>query len=148
MTFVQLWIKRWDFWLTKVRFSLSYVYANLIKQFISYMSVSKHPRLTTNYITLYTWLSILSNPDILNTQHDDTYLCVLPLSHVFALCVLMFIGFRYGATIVTMAKFDPVSFVAYVQKYRVWYELLYVYIQITNIISNLRERQWLHKILL
>ncbi|KAK2154448.1 hypothetical protein LSH36_269g12008 [Paralvinella palmiformis] len=59
-----------------------------------------------------------SNPDILNTQHDDTYLCVLPLSHVFALCVLMFIGFRYGATIVTMAKFDPVSFVAYVQKYR------------------------------
>ncbi|KAK2140242.1 hypothetical protein LSH36_1425g00002 [Paralvinella palmiformis] len=59
------------------------------------------------------------NPEILNTQHDEIYLCVLPLSHLFALCIMMFIGFRYGATIVTMKKFDSVSFVEYVQKYRV-----------------------------
>ncbi|KAK2142289.1 hypothetical protein LSH36_977g02062 [Paralvinella palmiformis] len=59
-----------------------------------------------------------SNSDILDVQHDGIYLCVLPLFHIFAQTVIMCTGLRYGVTMVTMSKFDPVAYLNHVQKYK------------------------------
>ncbi len=50
---------------------------------------------------------------------SDTFVCVLPLFHIYALQVIMNGGLHVGATIVTMPRFDFEQLLRLVQDYRV-----------------------------
>lgn len=50
---------------------------------------------------------------------DDILICVLPLFHIYGLVVVLNMGLRMGATIVTMPRFDFEQFLKTVQDYGV-----------------------------
>ena len=52
------------------------------------------------------WNATMSAFDVVDFQHDDIALGVLPLFHSFGQSVVMNAGFRVGATIVLMPRFD------------------------------------------
>ena len=51
-------------------------------------------------------------------QEDDAFVAVLPFFHIYGMQVLMNLGLRLGATIVTMPRFDLEQFLALHQKHR------------------------------
>lgn len=50
---------------------------------------------------------------------DDTILGVLPFFHIYGMLVIMNLGLKRGATIVTMPRFDLPEFLRLIQEYRV-----------------------------
>jgi len=50
---------------------------------------------------------------------DDTILGVLPFFHIYGMLVIMNLGLKVGATIVTMPRFDLAEFLRLIQEYRV-----------------------------
>lgn len=52
-------------------------------------------------------------------NEDDTLICVLPLFHIYGLVVILNMGLKTGATIVTMPRFDLEQFLKAVQNYGV-----------------------------
>ncbi len=48
---------------------------------------------------------------------DEVFMCVLPMFHIYAMEVVMNLGFRAGATIVTMPRFDLEEFLRLHQEY-------------------------------
>jgi acyl-CoA synthetase (AMP-forming)/AMP-acid ligase II len=53
-----------------------------------------------------------------NVEDDDSFVAVLPFFHIYGMQVLMNVGLRGGATIVTMPRFDLEQFLSLHQKYR------------------------------
>ncbi|KAF8392908.1 hypothetical protein HHK36_021148 [Tetracentron sinense] len=58
------------------------------------------------------------NPN-LNLNSEDVVLCVLPLFHIYSLNSVLLCGLRVGAAILIMQKFEIVSVMELVQKYKV-----------------------------
>ncbi|XP_043723009.1 4-coumarate--CoA ligase 2-like [Telopea speciosissima] len=58
------------------------------------------------------------NPNLYLTT-DDVLLCVLPLFHIYSLNTVLLCALRVGATILLMQKFEIVSLMELVQKYKV-----------------------------
>jgi acyl-CoA synthetase (AMP-forming)/AMP-acid ligase II len=52
-------------------------------------------------------------------ERDDNLIGVLPLFHIYGLVVILNMGLRMGATIVTMPRFDLEQFLQIVEKYKV-----------------------------
>jgi acyl-CoA synthetase (AMP-forming)/AMP-acid ligase II len=50
---------------------------------------------------------------------DDTILGVLPFFHIYGMLVIMNLGLKVGATIVTMPRFDLAEFLRLIQEYRI-----------------------------
>jgi acyl-CoA synthetase (AMP-forming)/AMP-acid ligase II len=50
---------------------------------------------------------------------NDTLVCVLPLFHIYGLVVILNLGLRMGATVVTMPRFELDQFLKVVQDHRV-----------------------------
>jgi acyl-CoA synthetase (AMP-forming)/AMP-acid ligase II len=71
-------------------------------------------------LTHYNLVANMKQMDGLEYFHrDDTLLCVLPLFHIYGLVVVLNMGLRQGATIVTMPRFDLEQFLGLIQQYRV-----------------------------
>lgn len=71
-------------------------------------------------LTHHNLVANLCQMDGLNFFHrDDTLIAVLPLFHIYGLMVVLNMGMRMGATIVTMARFDLEQFLQIVEKYNV-----------------------------
>lgn len=49
----------------------------------------------------------------------DTFIAVLPFFHIYGMQVIMNLGLRIGATLVTMPRFDLAAFLDAIQRYRV-----------------------------
>ena len=52
-------------------------------------------------------------------RRDDVLLCTLPLFHIYGLNSILLGGLRAGATIVIMPKFELVTMMELVQRYRI-----------------------------
>jgi acyl-CoA synthetase (AMP-forming)/AMP-acid ligase II len=71
-------------------------------------------------LTHHNLVSNLCQMDGLNYfARDDTLIAVLPLFHIYGLVVILNMGLRMGATIVTMPRFDLDQFLQIVQNYHV-----------------------------
>ncbi|MEP6707469.1 MAG: AMP-binding protein, partial [Pyrinomonadaceae bacterium] len=71
-------------------------------------------------LTHYNLVANLCQMDGLDFFHrDDTLIAVLPLFHIYGLMVILNMGIRMGATIVTMPRFDLEQFLRIVEKYDV-----------------------------
>jgi acyl-CoA synthetase (AMP-forming)/AMP-acid ligase II len=51
-------------------------------------------------------------------QEDDAFVAVLPFFHIYGMQVIMNLGLRSGATIVTMPRFDLEQFLSLHQEHR------------------------------
>ena len=70
----------------------------------------------------YTFLNVrlyCRTEELLNPSSNDFYICVLPLFHLFAQFFNLLFSFRHGITNVIMGKFEPVTFLDNIQKYKV-----------------------------
>ena len=54
-----------------------------------------------------------------HTTESDTIICVLPMFHIYGMAVVMNLGLRVGATIITMPRFDFESLLKIMQQYEV-----------------------------
>lgn len=71
-------------------------------------------------LTHHNLVSNLCQMDGLDYFHrDDTLIAVLPMFHIYGLVVILNMGMRMGATIVTMPRFDLEQFLQIVEKYQV-----------------------------
>ena len=71
-------------------------------------------------LTHHNLVSNLCQMDGLDFFHrEDTLIAVLPLFHIYGLMVILNMGMRMGATIVTMPRFDLEQFLQIVEKYQV-----------------------------
>lgn len=71
-------------------------------------------------LTHHNLVSNLCQMDGLDYFHrHDTLIAVLPLFHIYGLVVILNMGMRIGATIVTMPRFDLEQFLQMVEKYSV-----------------------------
>jgi len=71
-------------------------------------------------LTHHNLVSNLCQMDGLNYfTREDTLIAVLPLFHIYGLVVILNMGLRMGATIVTMPRFDLDQFLQIVEKYKV-----------------------------
>ncbi len=52
---------------------------------------------------------------------DDTLLGLLPFYHIYGMLVIMNLAFSYGATVVTMPRFDLEQFLQLIEKYKLTY---------------------------
>jgi acyl-CoA synthetase (AMP-forming)/AMP-acid ligase II len=52
-------------------------------------------------------------------SQEDTLLCVLPMFHIYGMVVIMNLGLRAGATIITMPRFELEQFLQLAQRYGV-----------------------------
>lgn len=52
-------------------------------------------------------------------QSQDVFIAVLPFFHIYGMQVIMNMGLRIGATLVTMPRFDLAAFLDAIQRYRV-----------------------------
>ncbi len=52
-------------------------------------------------------------------QSQDVFIAVLPFFHIYGMQVIMNLGLRTGATLVTMPRFDLAAFLDAIQRYRV-----------------------------
>ncbi len=52
-------------------------------------------------------------------QPQDVFIAVLPFFHIYGMQVIMNLGLRTGATLVTMPRFDLAAFLDAIQRYRV-----------------------------
>jgi len=64
-------------------------------------------------------LQIDAQTDITNPKAGDVLLGVLPLFHIFGMTVNMNTGLGFGATLITLRRFDPVQFLSCIEKHRV-----------------------------
>lgn len=49
---------------------------------------------------------------------EDTLICFLPFFHIYGLVVIMLLGFRSGATLVVMPRFELEPYLDFVERYR------------------------------
>ena len=52
-------------------------------------------------------------------EEDDMVLAVLPFFHIYGMVVVMKLALSYGATIVTMPRFDMEEFLSLIERYRI-----------------------------
>ena len=52
-------------------------------------------------------------------EENDIVLAVLPFFHIYGMVVVMKLALAYGATVVTMPRFDMADFLALIQRYRI-----------------------------
>jgi acyl-CoA synthetase (AMP-forming)/AMP-acid ligase II len=63
--------------------------------------------------------NIVQSAGVLDLSEHDTMLGVLPFFHIYGMTVIMNLGLRVGATIVTLPRFDLEGCLEAIQKYRV-----------------------------
>ncbi|XP_041484296.1 4-coumarate--CoA ligase-like [Lytechinus variegatus] len=78
----------------------------------------------TNKTVLSNLCQIEAYPELLDTNHEDTVLDLLPYFHSYGLVVIMLHGLRAGARQVAISRFDPEVFLKTIQDYKV--SLLYL----------------------
>lgn len=54
-----------------------------------------------------------------NVANDDIILALLPWFHIYGMVTILFVGIRFGAKVISMARFEPVAFLETIQKYKV-----------------------------
>ncbi|RDD39450.1 4-coumarate--CoA ligase 1 [Trichoplax sp. H2] len=50
---------------------------------------------------------------------DDTILALLPWFHIYGMVTILFAGLRFGAKIISMARFEPKAFLETIQKHKI-----------------------------
>ena len=63
--------------------------------------------------------NLIQAGEALRVEEDDTLVGCLPFFHIYGMTVIMNLGLRGGATIVTMPRFDLVEFLALIERHQV-----------------------------
>jgi len=63
--------------------------------------------------------NLIQAGEVLGVEEDDTLVGCLPFFHIYGMTVIMNLGLRAGATIVTMPRFDLAEFLALIERHRV-----------------------------
>ena len=54
-----------------------------------------------------------------NVDDNDVILALLPWFHIYGMVTILFVGIRFGAKVISMARFEPQAFLECIQKHKV-----------------------------